>query len=228
MIFGMASTGFASADNSQKMNQLKGMPDLDVNQQASVARHLQGLRAELATNNKALSKEHKKLANKALTDYKKTLTFATMLNSDPIVLLSTEQPNVQVSITGNTIDVVERIDMETYIINGERHEFEFTFTNEDGSPFTSPSSGQFGTMAYDGWYSSGYKPGPWTVESGSRWVNVNASRNYSASTLGGIIGGPLHSCSPGQQQAQWHLVPLWALLIIMRRQASIQLTWVKP
>lgn len=212
MIFGAASPSLANTNTSQPTDSLKGMQELNENQQASVAKHLQELRAELASNKKELSKEHKKLANKALKDYKKTLTYATILEGDEVVMLSTDQANVQVSITGNRIDVVERIDMETYIINGERHEFEFTVTDEDGAVVTAQPSGEIGTMAdedgaavtaqpsdeigtmaYDGnWYSSGYKSGPWTVEYAGRWVDINAQRNfstYSASTLGGIIGG---------------------------------------
>lgn len=199
MIFGAASPSLANTNTSQPTDSLKGMQELNENQQASVAKHLQELRAELASNKKDLSKEHKKLANKAIKDYKKTLTYATILEGDEVVMLSTDQANVQVSITGNHIDVVERIDLETYIINGERHEFEFTVTDEDGAAVTAQPldeaqpSDEIGTMAYDGnWYSSGYKSGPWTVEYAGRWVDINAQRNFStfsASTLGGIIGG---------------------------------------
>ncbi|WP_337020131.1 hypothetical protein [Oceanobacillus massiliensis] len=155
----------------------KTMSNLSETEQQDITNHLETFELKTAKNNNELSKENKQIAKKTLENFKDNLNYADINNGEKNIILDTDNEDIFVAITDGTIEVVERVGEFDFLINGEKNHFEVTITDgPDDSALT--VNGEVGTMA------------TWKYES-SKWVNVNAQRNfstYTASALGGILG----------------------------------------
>ncbi|MBO1001628.1 hypothetical protein [Pseudogracilibacillus auburnensis] len=138
-----------------------------------------------ADTSEELSKENKQIAKKSLESFEKNLIYAGINNGEKNIILGTDNEDTFVAITDEIIEVVERIGEYDFLINGEEHHIEVTISDSSDDSETALTfnnetieSGEVGIMS------------SWKLQS-TKWVNVNAQRNfhtYTASALGGIIG----------------------------------------
>ena len=190
MVFSSTAPVSAAA---QLGNALEGMMDyLDNDKIQAITKHLNEFKIEKADNNNELSKDNKKIISKTLKNFKENLLYADIKNSETIILLITEKEDTQVAITNNIVEVLERIDENIFLINGEENHFEVSVSEEiDNQELTDNVLNDVTIQANDGWIQVGSRSGPWTFESG-KWVNVNASRDfvtYTASALASVLTG---------------------------------------
>src|SRR5699024_3082383 len=175
LVFNITPVSAFAEQTEHKLS--KTMSNLSKTEQQDITNHLETFELKTANNSKELSKENKQIAKKTLENFKDNLNYADINNGEKNIILDTDNEDIFVAITDGTIEVVERVGESDFLINGEKNHFEVTITDgPDDSALT--VNGEVGTMS------------TWKFQS-SKWVNVNAQRNfdtYTASALGGILG----------------------------------------
>ena len=165
LVFSSTAPAYAAA---QSGNALQGMMDYLGNDKIqAITNLLNEFNVEKVDNISELSKENKKIISKTLKNYQENLLYADIINSETIILLNTEKEDTQVAITNNIVEVVERIDENTFLINGEKNHFEVSVSNETDNPvLTDNELNDVTIQANDGWIQVGSRSGPLSFESG--------------------------------------------------------------
>lgn len=189
LIFSMVSPSYANAASSSSKDQKEnpGMAHLSKSEKKEMEDHLKSFSVDKASNKNELSKEKRQVAKEALENSKGNPAYAAFVDGKKTALYNTKEKDQQVAITDGVVEVVERVDKNTFLINGEKHTFNFTVTEEKGPQ---ASSSDIQPLATNGWIEVDYKSGPWEFYSG-KWVNVQAQRDfytYTAGALGSILG----------------------------------------
>lgn len=183
LLFSITTPAFAQESEdvlTGKMN------NLSTTEKRSITDHIEKFEVKTAENNKELSKENKQIASKSMKNIEKNLVFAEVKDGEKNIILSTDNKKTFVAITDKTIDVVEQVGEYDFLINGERNHFEVTISDgsEDNQKLFGESMGE--TIQTD----KAQTMASWKYKA-SKWVNINAQRNfstYTASALGGILG----------------------------------------
>ncbi|WP_404457672.1 hypothetical protein [Sutcliffiella horikoshii] len=176
----------AYASQPVDVPQQQGLSHLSKTEKQTILSHLGNINIDKARNDKELSNKNKEIINKAIANQKKYLSYADINEGNTVIILNTEESNKQVAITNDIVEVVEHVDANTFLINDEKHHFEYTFTTEGGNQAL---LSEVEPQSSDGWVKVGYRSGPWTFK-GGKWVNVNAQRDfstYSAGAFGSIL-----------------------------------------
>lgn len=176
----------AYASKSVDVSQLQSLSHLSNSEKQTIVNHLSRFDINTASNNNEISKKNKEIIFKAMAD-EKNLYYADINKENTVIILNTEHSNTQVAITDDIVEVIEQVDVNTFLINDEKHHFEVTFT-----PVVSNQAltADVELQSSDGWVQVSSRQGPWTWQSAS-WVNVNAERNfhtYTAGAFGSIMG----------------------------------------
>lgn len=172
LIFNISpSFAFASQTDSKSS---EAMSNLSKAEQQDITNHLETLKSESADNSNELSKENKQIVAKTLEDFEGNLNYADINDGQKVAILDTDKKDTLVAVTDGIVEVVEKVSENDgeydFLINGEKHHFEFTISD-------SPEDGQTSMKN-------------WDFQS-SKWVNINAERNfstYTAGALGSILG----------------------------------------
>ncbi|GIN64000.1 hypothetical protein J27TS8_39930 [Robertmurraya siralis] len=176
----------AYASQPVDVPQQQGLSHLSKADKQTILRHLSEINIDKARNNKDLSKKKKEIINKVIANQKKYLSYADINEGNTVIILNTEESNTQVAITNDIVEVVEQVDANTFLINDEKHHFEYSFTTEESNQ---AALGEVEIQSSDGWIKVSSRKGPWSFISG-KWVNVNAQRDfhtYSAGAFGSIL-----------------------------------------
>lgn len=188
LLISLVSTSYAAQVGAEtNYKTLEKMENLNNNEKKMINNHLEKLDINSAENNKELSKENLEIAENTLKNAEKHIMFADIINDEKSIILNTEKENTKVAITDDFVEVIETIDDNIFLINGEKHIFEIDL--EDGFEDVLLDGDLTTQAANDGWVETGPKPGPWTVTS-TKTANIQAQQalyTYTVSALTSIV-----------------------------------------
>lgn len=126
-----------------------------------------------------LTTSQRKLISEITSDPNKYLSFAEVVDGHTVLIYNTDDVNVHISYTDGQIEIVERIDESTFLINGEKHVFKFEkvdeYKNESKEDVISPTSS---------WVELSHRPSGTFVSHSAGWHNIHAQNAFATYTVG--------------------------------------------
>ncbi|KAF0817640.1 MULTISPECIES: hypothetical protein [unclassified Cytobacillus] len=140
-------------------------------------------------NRSELSKSEAGLVNKVTKSPSTYLKDADIVKDESVLIYGTENPNVVVSNTDGYVEVIEKVDENSFTINGEVHKIQVT-SEEDQVKNKEEEQNAIEAYSSSSWVSGGNPGGNWSVI-WSGWRNLhfeNTIGTYTVGALATIIG----------------------------------------
>jgi hypothetical protein len=188
MIFSITSPAFASDKN--------GNPAIErINQFPADEKKLlqSAIDDPEFANSSELSTSNQKLIKKITEDPKLNLAIAEVHNNQIILIYNTSDSDVKITSTDGYVEVIERADKNTFIINGEKHHIEYKYEEDfdHNNDITDKVTDTNEVSSTSGSWMEISNPGGGWRSTSSGWHNLhfeNAIKSYSAATLAALIG----------------------------------------
>lgn len=155
-------------------------------------------------DSKEYSKGDQKLILQATGNYKDNLIIADVIEGKTVIVYQTEVDNIQVAVTGDTAEIIEIVDENTFLVDGKEVTVKYSYEEEpapfeeDSSPTVNATQPTIDELMMATSTSSTYSNYARTGNPGGSWVHTttsthnvyfsNAIGTFTMSALAAVIG----------------------------------------
>ncbi|MCS0824683.1 hypothetical protein NX029_11940 [Cytobacillus firmus] len=185
LVLSLALPGYAAASKTSNLalEKISEMPK-EKKQKVEAALDNPGFK-----NRSELSKSETGLIIKVTKAPSTYLQDADIVEGETVLIYGTDNPNVVVSNTDGYLEVIEKLDENSFTVNGELHKIHVT-SEEDQVKKTAEEQNAIEAYSSSSWVTGGNPGGNWSVI-WSGWRNLhfeNTIGTYTVGALATIIG----------------------------------------